>query len=30
MDESDLIIWLIEYDRFTELDNKVLKLLKKK
>ncbi len=30
IDESDLIIWLIEYDRFTELDEKVLKLLKKK
>ena len=27
--ESDLIIWLIEYDRFTDLDEKVLKLLKK-
>jgi len=30
IDDSDLIIWLIEYDRFTDLDEKVLKLLKKK
>lgn len=29
IEESDLIIWLIEYDRFTDLDEKVLKLLKK-
>ncbi len=29
IEKSDLIIWLIEYDKFTELDEKVLKLLKK-
>ena len=29
INDSDLIIWLIEYDRFTDLDEKVLKLLKK-
>ncbi len=30
IENSDLIIWLIEYDRFTDLDEKVLKLLHKK
>ncbi|MDD3646173.1 MAG: ribosome biogenesis GTPase Der [Candidatus Gracilibacteria bacterium] len=30
IDESDLLIWLIEYDNFTDLDEKILKLLKKK
>ena len=30
IDESDLLIWIIEYDRFTELDEKILKILKKK
>lgn len=30
IDDSDLLIWLIEYDRFTELDEKIFKLLKKK
>jgi len=30
IDDADLIIWLIEYDRFTDLDDKILKLLKKK
>jgi predicted GTPase len=27
--DSDLIIWIIEYDRFTDLDEQVLKLLQK-
>lgn len=26
--DSDLLLWLVEYDRFTELDEKILKLLK--
>jgi len=30
IDDSDLLIWLIEYDKLTELDEKVLKLLQKK
>ena len=30
IDESDLLVWIIEYDRFTDLDDKILKLLKKK
>jgi GTP-binding protein len=30
MQDSDLLIWLVEYDRFTDLDEKILKLLKKK
>jgi predicted GTPase len=25
-----LLIWLLEYDRFTELDERILKLLKSK
>jgi len=29
IEESNLIIWLIEYDKFTDLDEKILKLLKK-
>ncbi len=28
-DDSDLIIWVVEYDNFTELDTRVLKLLHK-
>ncbi len=28
--DSDLILWIIEYDRFTNLDEKILKLIKKK
>jgi len=27
--DSDLLIWLIEYDRFTELDEEVLSILRK-
>lgn len=30
IEDSDLLIWIIEYDRFTDLDEKILKLLKKK
>lgn len=30
IDESDLLVWIVEYDRFTELDDRILKLLKKK
>lgn len=30
IESSDLLIWLIEYDRFTELDEEVLKILQKK
>lgn len=30
IDESDLLVWLIEYDRFTDLDEQILKILKKK
>ena len=30
IDESDLLVWIIEYDRMTLLDEKILKLLKKK
>ena len=30
IDNSDLIIWLIEYDRTTELDDKVLKVIREK
>ncbi|NDK08078.1 ribosome biogenesis GTPase Der [Candidatus Gracilibacteria bacterium] len=30
IEESDLLIWLLEYDRFTELDERILKLLKEK
>ncbi len=30
IEESDLLIWLLEYDRFTELDERILKLLKSK
>jgi hypothetical protein len=26
--ESDLLIWLIEYDRITELDEEVLKIIR--
>jgi predicted GTPase len=28
IEESDLLIWLIEYDKFTSLDEKVLKILR--
>jgi GTP-binding protein len=28
-EESDLIIWMLEYDRFTELDEAIFKSLKK-
>ncbi len=28
--DSDLLVWIIEYDRFTQLDEKKLKILKKK
>lgn len=28
--ESNLLIWLLEYDKFTELDEKILKILKDK
>jgi len=28
--DSDLLIWIIEYDKLTELDEKVLKLIQKK
>lgn len=28
--ESDLLIWLVEYDKWTELDEKILKILKDK
>lgn len=28
IEESDLLIWILEYDRFTELDDRILKLLK--
>ncbi len=30
IDESDLLVWIIEYDRFTDLDEQILKILKKK
>lgn len=30
IEESDLLLWIIEYDRLTELDEKILKLLKEK
>jgi predicted GTPase len=30
IDESDLLIWLIEYDRTTELDEEILKVLREK
>lgn len=30
IEESDLLIWLLEYDRFTELDERILKMLKEK
>jgi len=30
IDESDLIIWLVEYDNFTDLDTRILKILHKK
>ncbi len=30
INDSDLLVWLIEYDKFTQLDEKILKLLKKK
>lgn len=30
IDESDLLLWLIEYDKFTDLDDEILKTLKKK
>lgn len=30
IEDSDLLIWLLEYDRLTELDEKILKLLKEK
>ena len=30
IDNSDLLIWLIEYDRTTELDDQVLKVLRDK
>ncbi|MCT4617403.1 MAG: ribosome biogenesis GTPase Der [Candidatus Gracilibacteria bacterium] len=30
IDESDILIWLIEYDRLTILDEKILELLRKK
>jgi len=30
IDESDLLIWLVEYDRLTILDDEILKLLKRK
>ncbi len=30
IDDSDLLIWLIEYDKLTELDERVLKLIQKK
>jgi len=30
IDDSDLLVWIIEYDRMTILDEKILKLLKKK
>jgi len=30
IEESDLLIWILEYDRFTELDERILKLLKEK
>ena len=30
IDESDLLIWLIEYDKFDKLDEKILKLLRQK
>jgi small GTP-binding protein len=29
IEKSDLLIWLIEYDKFTELDEKVLEILRK-
>ena len=29
IESSDLLVWLVEYDRFTDLDEKILKLLKK-
>lgn len=28
--ESDLLIWLLEYDKFTDLDEKILKILRSK
>lgn len=30
IDESDLLLWLIEYDKFTDLDEEILKTLRKK
>ena len=30
IDDSDLLVWIIEYDRHTDLDDKILKLLKRK
>lgn len=29
IDESDLLVWIIEYDRFTDLDTQILKIIKK-
>ncbi|MDR1988125.1 MAG: hypothetical protein LBQ24_05285 [Candidatus Peribacteria bacterium] len=28
IEKSDLLIWLVEYDKFTQLDEKVLKILR--
>lgn len=30
IEESDLILWIIEYDRVTDLDDKILEILRKK
>jgi predicted GTPase len=30
IEESDLLIWILEYDKFTDLDEKILKILKDK
>lgn len=30
IDESDVLLWLLEYDKFTEEDNKILHVLRKR
>lgn len=30
IDDSDLLIWLLEYDKFTDLDEEILKILREK
>jgi predicted GTPase len=30
IDESDMLLWLIEYDKFTDLDEEILRTIRKK